>query len=138
MPSDLTDSLAKLTGNSVDVLDADAYPEPGKATTQLIFSEGARLRIDYWRVIRDGKERVSSFDHEQQYGLPGPIDAVKELRTELQHKVVVRVQLDKETGDLLIQFTANIKLQVFGFSAYEVWEISFPDGTGEYSNHTKF
>jgi hypothetical protein len=48
------------------------------------------------------------------------------------------VQLDKETGDLLLQFSEDIKLQAFGFSSYEVWEISFPDGSGEYSNHAKY
>ena len=133
----LRDSLVTLKGNSVRVLRTDAYPEVGKATAELVSSEGAELRIDYWRVLRDGRERVSSFDHEQQYGLPAPIDAIKELQNELQGKVVTEAQLDKETGDLFLQFSKEIKLQVFAFSGYEVWEIHFPDGTGEYSNHAK-
>lgn len=137
MPRDLNDLLVKLKGNSVRVLNTDAYPEAGKATTQLVFSEGTKLRIDYWRAMGDGKERVSSFDHRQQYGLPAPIDAILELRGQLQGQIVTGAHLDSETGDLLIQFTDKMKLQVFGFSAYEVWELSLPDGGTEYSNHSK-
>jgi hypothetical protein len=103
----------------------------------LLFAEGTRLRADYWRVLRDGKERISSFDHQQQYGLPAPLDAIKELQNELKNKTVTEAQLNKESGDLLLQFTENTKLQIFSFSGYEVWEISFPDGTGEYSNYAK-
>jgi hypothetical protein len=55
----------------------------------------------------------------------------------LQDGTVTEAQIDKETGDLHLQFTEDIRLQVFGFSGYEVWEISFPDGTGEYSNYAK-
>ena len=28
--------------------------------------------------------------------------------------------------------------QVFNFTSYEVWEICFPNGTGEYSNYAKW
>jgi len=45
------------------------------------------------------------------------------------------LRLDKETGDLLFQFADGIHVQVFNFTGYEVWEIHFPDGTGEYSNY---
>jgi hypothetical protein len=45
--------------------------------------------------------------------------------------------LDKETGDVLLQFTENKKLQILAFTGYEVWEISFPGGAGEHSNYGK-
>ena len=80
---------------------------------------------------------VSSFDHQQRYGLNAPIDAIRELQNTLRDKTVLEAGHDEETGDLLFQFTGDIKLQVFGFSGYEVWEISFSDGTGEYSNYAK-
>jgi hypothetical protein len=137
MLKNFTDSLTKLKASSVTVLGANAYHEPGMATVQLLFSEGAKLRADYWRVIRDRKEIVSSFDHQQKYGLPAPRDAIKELQKELRNKTVTEAHLDKETGDLLFRFNEEIKLQIFGFSGYEVWEISFSDGTGEYSNYVK-
>jgi len=104
---------------------------------QLLFSNGTKLRADYWRVTKDGKAGISSFDHQQQYGLPAAIDAIAELQGQLQGKTVTDVVLEKETGDLLFQFDGNFKLRVFNFTGYEVWEISFPDGTGEYSNFAK-
>jgi len=107
------------------------------ASVQLLFGNGSRLRAEYWRVIENGKAGISSFDHNQQYGLPAPIDAIKQLQEQLQDKTVTDARLDGETGDLLFQFADNVKLQVFNFTGYEIWEISFPDGSGEYSNYAK-
>ena len=103
----------------------------------MLFAEGAKLEAHYLRVIENEKEVVSSFDHQQKYGLPAPIDSIRELQKVLQKKTVTEARLDKETGDLLFQFAGNIKLQIFAFSSYEVWHITFPDGTGEYSNCAK-
>ncbi|MBI3406021.1 MAG: hypothetical protein HY046_11250 [Acidobacteria bacterium] len=130
-------SLSKLKNGPVSVSASNAYPEAGAASVQLVFADGSRLRADYWRVIIDGKAVISSFDHQQQYGLPAPIDAIAELRGQLQDKAVTDANLDTESGDLLFEFSYNIKLRVFNFSGYEVWEIVFPDGTGEYSNRAK-
>ena len=99
--------------------------------------DGSRLQAGYWRLVKNGNECISSFDHEQQYGLPAPIDAIETLQRELCGRSVVEAKLDGETGDLHFRFTGDIKLQVFGFSGYEVWEIHFPDGSGEYSNYAK-
>jgi hypothetical protein len=96
--------------------------------------QGTTLLANYWRVVRDEKERIGSFDHRQNYGRPAPLDAIAELHRELQGKTVTEAQLGKETGDLLFQFTENIKPPIFASTGYEVWEISFPDGTGKYSN----
>ena len=128
-------SLLELKNAPVHVAASNAYPESGSASVQLLFANGTRLRADYWRVIKDGRAGRSSFDHEQKYGLPAPIDAVEELKGHLADKVLTDVRLDKETGDLLFQFAGRINFQVFNFTGYEVWEITFPDGTGEYSNH---
>lgn len=100
----------------------------------LFFSNGSRLRAEYWRIIKDGKAGRSSFDHRQKYGLPEPIDAVKELREQLQGRTVTDARMEKETGDLNFKFADNIGLQVFNFTAYEIWEFSFSDGAIEYSN----
>jgi len=129
--------LFNLKNGSVRVSATNAYPEAAKASAQLLFADGSKVRADYWRVIKDGKAGISSFDHQQQYGLPAPLDAIKELQKELQDKTVTEAQLDKETGDLLFQFPENVKFQVFNFTSYEVWDIRFPDGTGEYSNYAK-
>ena len=50
-------------------------------------------------------------------------------------KPVTSASADFETGDLSIEFSSNVKLQVFNFTGYEIWEMKFPDGTVEYSNY---
>jgi hypothetical protein len=130
-------SLSDLKHGPVRVAAPGAYPEPGCSSVQLLFANGSRLRAEYWRVTKNGRVSISSFDHEQRYGLPAPIDALKELKEHLQDKPVTDARLDGETGDLLFVFGENIKLEVFNFTGYEIWEIHFPDGTGEYSNHVK-
>jgi hypothetical protein len=135
MVENLEESLLDLKDNTVDISVAEVYRDI--VSVQLSFRNGAKLRADYWRLAKGGKASLSSFDDRQQYGLPEPIDAVKEVQTQLVGKAVTDVCLDRETGDLLFQFAGNLKLQIFKFTGYEDWEISFPNGTTEYSNHIK-
>jgi hypothetical protein len=126
--------LSDLRHSSVQVSAGNGYPEPGQASLELLFANGTRLQAEYWRLIHDGKAGRSSFDHQQRYGLPEPIDAIRELQEHIQSKLVTDAQIDKETGDLVFQFGVNRKLQVFNFTGYEIWEITFPNGSVEYSN----
>jgi len=107
------------------------------ASLELLFANGTRLTAEYWRLVIDGAAGISSFDHQQKYGLPAPIDAVKNLCETLRDKLVTNALLDQKTGDLLFDFDGNITLQVLNFTGYEIWHIHFPDGTGEYSNYVK-
>lgn len=93
-------SLAKLKNGPVSVSASNAYPEAGAASVHLVFADGSRLRADYWRVIKDGKVVMSSFDHQQQYGLLAPIDAIAELQEQPQDRAVTDAKLDGESGDL--------------------------------------
>lgn len=102
--------------------------------TALIFEDGTRLSSVFWRLIKDGRYLVSIFDHNQKYGLPAPINAIKALKDELQNKTVLIASLNEETGDLSFELSGNLKLQVFNFAGYEIWQLTFPDGTIEYSN----
>jgi hypothetical protein len=130
-------SLLELKNETVCVAASNYYGDSERASVQLLFGNGTKLRADYWRVTKDGSASISSFDHEQKYGLPAPIDAVEELKSHLGDKVLIDVRLDKETGDLLFRFSDGIHFHVFNFTGYEVWEIHFPDGSGEYSNFAK-
>jgi hypothetical protein len=107
------------------------------ASIELLFANGTWLEAEYWRLVIDGKAGISSFDHQQKYGLPAPIDAVNTLRGTLQDKPVTNASLDQTTGDLIFEFAGNVSLQVFNFGGYEIWHIRFSDGTGEYSNYVK-
>jgi hypothetical protein len=134
----LQQKLEKLEGCSALVSENDAVPpERGEASVKIVFSDGTELLAAYWRVIKNGRASISSFDHGQQYGLPAPIDAVEFLAKELQGQLVTDARHDEETGDLLFWFTNNVKWQIFNVTGYEIWEIGFPDGTGEYSNYAK-
>ena len=107
------------------------------ASIQLFFTNGTKIEAEYWRLVIEGKTCISSFDHQQKYGLPAPIDAVNILRETLQDKLVRSAFLDHKTGDLRFEFAGDITLQVFSPTSYEDWTIIFPDGTGEYSNHVR-
>jgi hypothetical protein len=126
--------LSELKDCATEVFEHD--PSQGAAIA-LRFSDGSTLRADYWRLIEDGKARLSSFDHAQKYGLPAAVDAALELAKKLQDKLVLEACLDRQTGDLLFEFSDRIHLQVFNFTGYEVWEMSFREGTREFSNHVQ-
>ncbi len=138
MVTQIQKSLLKLKDCQVtNIIDNNTYPESGSASIVITFSDGTKLRADYWRIIRNQKAFISSFDHQQKYGLPAPINAKEEIIKELQGKYVLKAQLDTVTGDILFDFNENRTLQIFNFTGYEIWEINFPDGTGEYSNYAK-
>ena len=127
-------NLSRLRNVAVAVA-ADDIPEAdGTAHIVVKFSDGTVLKAAYWRLIQDGRASWSSFDHQQQYGLPAPIDAEEKVISQLDGKICSNVQFDSETADLTLVFGKTTKLQVFNFTGYEIWDIIFPDGTGEYSN----
>jgi hypothetical protein len=137
MAANFEKSLSLLRGVSAEVSTGDEYPETGQASIKLLFANRTRLRAAYWRLIADDKAGMSSFDHQQKYGLPVPIDAVKSLCEILQDKPVTNALLDRRTGDLLFEFGGGTTLQVLNFTGYEIWELNFPEGTVEYSNYAK-
>jgi len=91
------------------------------------------MRASYWRIIRGSKNCSSSFDHQQKYGLPVPIDAFAQIAEALDGATVLEAKWDVRTGDLSLSFNPDTELQVFNFTGYEDWEIHFSNGTGEYS-----
>jgi hypothetical protein len=130
-------SLAALKGTTVRTSNPERFLEPGIAPVELYFSDGSRLRADYWRIIRDGKSHRSSFDHQQQYGLPASIDAFAEIAAALDGKNLREAKWDTRTGDITLSFESDSELQVFNFTGYEDWEVHFSDGTGEYSPYAR-
>jgi hypothetical protein len=132
----MLENLAKLTGSTAVAVERKTYEtEPETASAVIVFSEGTRLTTYYWRLIKNNKALISSFDHQQKYGLPSPIDALSTLTGELQGQTLTCARFDEETGDLQFEFANETEFQALNFTGYEMWHISFPDGTGEYSNH---
>jgi hypothetical protein len=133
----LENSLASLKGTTIRTLNPEWFLEPGIAPVELNFSDGSRLRTNYWRIIFDDKNRTSSFDHQQKYGLPAPIDAFAEIAEALDGRAVREAKWNPRTGDLVLLFEPNVELQALNLTGYEDWEIHFPNGTGEYSNSAR-
>jgi hypothetical protein len=128
-------NLAGLRDVSIAVAGDNIPDAEGTASIVVKFSDGTVLKAGYWRFIQDGLARLSSFDHQQKYGLPSPIDAKEEISSLLEGKLCHNVEFDSETGDLILIFDEATKLQVFNFTGYEIWTVFFPDGTGQYSNY---
>jgi hypothetical protein len=135
MSQKLQAKLAAIGDCRIRILDEDIPPDFGASPIIVRFENGARLHATYWRLIKQDKAVISSFDDRQKYGLPAPIDARAGLRTELDDRRCATVRLDPVTGDLLLDLAQGLRLQVFNFTAYEIWEVVFADGTGEYSNY---
>lgn len=130
-------SLKRVLAAKATVMRDDATELPDEGQVSLVFEGGAVLHADFWRLILNDRQSVSSFDHNQRYGLPEPVDAVAELSKALHDKLVEDARLDAVTGDLYFEFAGNIRLQILNFTAYEVWTMTFPDGTVEYSNYNR-
>jgi hypothetical protein len=140
MKSSFISNLARLAGAHCDVVDAVEYETPVSDDiyaigTSLRFSDGTRVSAQFWRLIKSDLPLVSIFDHRQKYGLPAPVDAIGMLRDELVGAQVVEASQCEATGDLSIGFQGGLILQVFNFTAFEIWEVVFPDGTGQLSNY---
>jgi hypothetical protein len=135
MSKTLDEGLGRPRDTTAAIPNNDIPDESGGASIIVRFSNGTILQATFWRVIKDGKTQLSSFDHGQKYGLPAPIDAKNQLADLLNGKTCQDARCDGETADLILKFHENIKLQVFNFTGYEIWAIHLPDGRGEYSNY---
>lgn len=116
--------LSWLVGNSLVGVEAE---ESGRWVFR--FSGGGSLMVECpWRLLQQGLIAISSDDHKQQFGLPAPIDAAKEISACLAGKSVTAVQIATGTADLTIHFGAD-ELQIIPFSSgYEAWETISPSG----------
>lgn len=135
-----TARLEQLHGVVCESIDAVEYEEPSTdpvyaVGTALRFADGTRVEAQFWRLIKGREPLVSIFDHGQRYGLPAPVDAIGVLRGELGGRRIARAAMDEATGDLHLHFDEDLVLQVFNFTAYEIWSVAFSDGTGELSNY---
>ena len=75
-------SLRNLKNGSVRVSAVNAQAAPGKASALLLFANGTRLRADQWRLIKKGREPISSFDQLEE-STPAA-NAIGKLNEQLQ------------------------------------------------------
>jgi hypothetical protein len=105
-----------------------SFSEP--ATWFIAFGDSLCISVGCpWRLIHEGNIAVSSDDHEQQYGLPAPIDAAERASSLLAGLHVQRVEVRDGTADLLLYFEHDWRLEIIPFSSgYESWQVSTPSG----------
>lgn len=76
-----------------------------------------------WRVVSGGRIALGSVDHNQKFGLLEPVNGVARVSKLLKGKAVEGVKIHDLTSDLTIQFTDDLRLDVFNNSSgYEGWQ----------------
>jgi hypothetical protein len=82
-----------------------------------------------WRLIEQNRIVVSSEDHNQQFGLPAPVDAAREVLSRAGGRTVEAGSVAVDSGDLIIRFPGRIHLQLLQLSSgYESWRL-WADGS---------
>jgi hypothetical protein len=76
-----------------------------------------------WRAVSVGVIVLGSVDHDQKFGLPKPVDAVSQIMALLAGRTVDSLHIDSVTSDLTIQFTGDLRFDIFNNSSgYEGWQ----------------
>jgi hypothetical protein len=94
-------------------------------------NEDAVLNLNCaWRLIANGAIELGYEDHQQQFGLPAPLDGVTETQRILSSSEVAIVEIREGCGDLSITFRNGVRLDAFNDSSgYEGWECSGRKGS---------
>lgn len=88
------------------------------------FSNGASVTtLSLWRALSAHGIAVTSRDHQQQFGLPAPVDAAQRAVSVLLGKIT-SAELAPITSDLRIRFGSTITLEFLNTSlGYEGWHL---------------
>jgi hypothetical protein len=91
---------------------------------------GGSIRADtLWRIVAGGRVQLSSSDHGQWFGLPKPLDSAAKAGQLLSDSAVRRAQFGRDTGDVLLVFDNDSRLDILTTSgSYHSWAIFFPNG----------
>lgn len=78
-----------------------------------------------WRFIDEGRIVVTSEDHGQRFGLPGPVNAAAAVLSSIVDRKVEVAGISESSGDLTIEFNGRAELQLLQMSSgYESWRLS--------------
>ena len=79
----------------------------------------------FWRLLKRNKIIFVSLDNDQQFGLPKPINLVEELNKVLKGKSLTKIEVIKDTYDLLLSLTDELKFEIYiASSGYETYDFS--------------
>ena len=110
----ITDSLFE---NVAYEKDADSW--------RFMFADKVIVSVSgFWRLLEKNQIVLVSLDHGQQFGLPDPVDLEEQIKERLTGKKVIKIGIDKNTGDLSLLLTDGFKLEVYIASAsYETYDL---------------
>lgn len=78
-----------------------------------------------WRLFKNDTVTLISNDHGQQFGLPKTVDLIAGLKSYLDNKILKEIQVEKNTGDLILNFDEKVKLVAYissmGYESYEIF-----------------
>lgn len=78
------------------------------------FSDKTNVSIaGFWRIFKSNKIIFVSTDNGHQFGLPEPLDLVSEITKELSSKVLIEIKADKDTADLTLTLTDEIRIESY-------------------------
>ena len=101
-------------------------------TFDWVFDFGDRhvLRVSCaWRLYANGRIQLGHRDDGQLFGLKQPLDAKRRLLEALEGRSIVEARLSEASGDLVLDFGANSRLDLFNDSCgYEGWNFALPGG----------
>lgn len=79
------------------------------------------------RYVGKAGDFVSAEDHKHQFGLPAPYDAEHEIQDRIVGKVIRRVEIAPNTGDLTLYFDDG-RIEIICTSVgYEAYQLYGPD-----------
>ena len=79
----------------------------------------------FWRLLEMNKIIFVSLDNGQQFGLPKPVDLAEELNKILSGKRLTKIDVIKDTFDLSLTLTEELKLEIYiASSGYETYDFS--------------
>jgi|SRR5262249_53336611 len=91
-----------------------------------VFDKNITLTVDcLWRLVENGRIRVTSQDEGQKFGLPSPVIPAEEINRRLAQSTVTAVELREGLLDLELHFSTGHVLQIIpDSSGYEAWHLS--------------
>ncbi|WP_419803427.1 hypothetical protein [Mucilaginibacter sp.] len=118
----MTNELTFTTNSLFENVTLDKYAE------NWTFSFANNVHVSstgFWRLLVNNKIVFVSIDNGHQFGLPSPLDLVEELIKELAGKILTKIEVIKDTFDLTLTLTDELKLDIYiSSSGYETYDFS--------------
>jgi hypothetical protein len=107
-------------------LGASAVFKRQEAEWHLVTSSGLIFgSFGPWRLLGPERILVTTEDHGHRFGLPEPVDAEAKFNEHLRSATIERVTVDPVAGDLAIEFSGSLVVQIPTTSAgYESWKVN--------------